>query len=107
MMPTSPQIPADDQPTNAGIVGKMSFVDTSISFAAGSCKSGKGGKGGRTVTTGATGVGSGVDGAVGGATAFLGIRTLFLQSVYVAGAASIFSVNGTTLVSASAEFCSG
>lgn len=69
-MPTGPGFPGDYQKNNPGITGKMNFIDSSFDFASG-------------------------DGAcvAKNTTAFRAVRSLFLQNVYIANAANVFTAS--------------
>ena len=78
MMPTGPGFSDDYQKTNAYIAGKMSFIDSTLDFSAKHCSAG------------------GTPGPLreGGA-AFLAVRSLFMQNVYVRGTYQLYKIDGS------------
>eukprot|EP01052_Picozoa_sp_SAG31_P031247 SAG31_NODE_3291_length_4457_cov_2.517439_3_plen_1058_part_00 len=76
MMPTGPGFPSDYQQTNPHIAGKMSFIDSTLDFSVDAAHCGRLAPSGRA--------------------AFLAVRSLFLQNVWISGTPNVYIINGSS-----------
>eukprot|EP01047_Picozoa_sp_COSAG01_P029115 COSAG01_NODE_1987_length_8707_cov_2.906366_11_plen_1138_part_00 len=81
LMPTGPGFPGDYQQDNPGIAGKMSFIDSSVTWSRDGPSYPCGGVTEHGVTE-------------NGTRAFTSMRSLFLQNVYTSGADAVYAVAG-------------